>query len=229
MVHSLHRALKLSELFRCCHMDGALFSMRRYAENQIIDDTLDGSAAVGLVVSGQVDTYHVTMDGREIHLRSLGAGECFGLHDLLVEADAQAVIYCTKDAAIGYILKADLLRMMETDQNLTLQYAKLCNAELQFLLRRIEYLTGQSCRDRLVSYLLSQRGPDGRIALSCSREELARHLDMSRATLFRELAALQRQGLVKNEKGLLWIPDACALEQPSKPSSDRGCSHGPIR
>ena len=49
--------------------------------------------------------------------------------------------------------------------------------------------------------------------LSGSREDLARRLGVSRAALFRELAALQSMGVLRSEGNLLTVLNAPALEK----------------
>ena len=49
--------------------------------------------------------------------------------------------------------------------------------------------------------------------LTGSREDLARRLGVSRAALFRELAALQSMGVLRSEGILLTVLDAPALEK----------------
>lgn len=194
-------------------MDDTCFILRHYSKNQMIDDVVDGVAMVGLVISGEVDVYSVAVDGRDIRLNTLHTGECFGIYNLLADMEMQTVLHCGEDSEIGYLPKKVLLQMMETDNRLALRYARVCNEKLQFLLRRIEFMTLQSCRGKLVSYLLAQRDRSGMVHISGSREELARHLGMSRATLFREIAALQQQGVLQSRNGTLCIPDTDAMER----------------
>ena len=51
---------------------------------QIISDSMHGLSGVGVVENGRVDIYAVALDGRDVQLNSIGAGECFGICNLLV-------------------------------------------------------------------------------------------------------------------------------------------------
>ena len=99
------------------------------------------------------------------------------------------------------------------DAGLSLRYAELCNQKLQFLLRRIELLTMQSCRGRVIAHLLAGQDRNGCVKPTGSREDLARQLGVSRAALFRELAALQSMGVLRSEGNLLTVLDTPALEK----------------
>ncbi len=209
----MQNALSVSALFQGCAVDAKLFSIRHYKKNRMIDDTPNGEPCVGLIVSGSLDVYSVAADGSDIHLNTLCAGQCFGIYNLLAKAQMRTVLHCVEETVIAYLPKKTLLRLMEENQRLALQYAKLCNEKMQFLLHRIELLTTQSARSRLAHYLLAQRGADGRISLRHTPEILARHLGISRATWFREMAYFQRQGLLRKEKDSLFLPDVLAMEQ----------------
>ena len=64
----------------------------------------------------------------------------------------------------------------------------------------------------MIGYLLSQQNKAGRVIPDCSREDLARRLDVSRAALFRELAFLQSQGLLTLADREIVIVDQAGLE-----------------
>ena len=70
---------------------------------------------------------------------------------LLAGAELETVLRCGEETEVLYIPKPVLLACMERDAGLSLRYAELCNQKLQFLLRRIELLTMQSCRGRVIA------------------------------------------------------------------------------
>ena len=111
----------------------------------------------------------VAVDGRDVWLNSLYTGECFGIYNLVAASDLETVLCCGEDTVICYIDKVTLRRWMETDQKLAFQYAALCNAKLQFLIKRIEQLTTQTCCGKIAAYLLAHRSADGQVKSSCSR------------------------------------------------------------
>ncbi|MDO4800362.1 MAG: Crp/Fnr family transcriptional regulator [Bacillota bacterium] len=178
---------------------------------QLVSDEVGGIASVGIVRSGRIDVYSVAPDGRDVQLNSLYAGDCFGISNLLAEAELPTMLKCGEHAEVIYIAKARFQSLLRSDAQLALAYAELCNQKIQFLLRRIELLTIQSCRGKLIAFFLSQ--PDvAEIVLHGSREDLAARIGVSRATLFRELSALQSMGLIHAEASVVRILDRDALE-----------------
>ena len=186
---------------------------RDFSPGQILSDRPGGVPSVGLVLSGGVAVYSVALDGKDVQLSALGRGECFGVCNLLADAELETVLRCTAPTRVLYIPKDALLDCMSRDPALALRYAALCNRKLQFLLRRIELLTMQSCRGRVIAYLLERQDQAGTVALTGSREDLARQLGVSRAALFRELSALQGAGAIRAEGDRIRLVDRSALEE----------------
>ncbi|MBQ6528240.1 MAG: winged helix-turn-helix domain-containing protein, partial [Clostridia bacterium] len=93
--------------------------------------------------------------------------------------------------------------LLEKDRAFSMRYIRLTQRKLQFLLRRIELLTTQNHQVRLIVWLLGQESEE--IRFPGNREELAAHLGMSRAALFRELAQLDGAGLISTKGTLVRI------------------------
>ena len=207
----IQEKLAISPLLAALPLNPADVSERRFHAGQIISDRPGGVPAVGLILSGRVDAYSVALDGKDVQLSSLAAGECFGVCNLLAQAELETVLRCAEDSDVLYIPKPVLLRLMRQDVDFALRYAALCNKKLQFLIRRIELLTMQSCRGRVIAYLL-ERQVDHTVHLTGSREDLARQLGVSRAALFRELSALQGRNAIRAEGSIIHLLDEPLLE-----------------
>lgn len=208
----LTRYLSLSPFLRGCPLTPEVVRLRDFRTGQIVSDQPEGISCVGLILSGRVEVYSVALDGRDIQLNDLKKGECFGICNLMADAELDTVLRCATDTRVLYIPKTALLGCLEHNTELALCYAALCNEKLQFLIQRIELLTMQSCRGKIIAYLLAHQDTSGAVTNTGSREELARHLGMSRAALFRELAALQNLGALWTEGSTITVRDASLLE-----------------
>ena len=185
----------------------------RFRAGQMLSDNARGVSCVGVVERGRVDVYAVALDGREVQLNTLGAGDCFGICNLLAASTMQTVLQCAEDTTVRFIEKNELIEAMNRDAGLATAYAALCNTKIQFLLSRIEMLTMQSCRGKVLAFLLTEKDENGRVCLHGTREELASRLGVSRAALFRELGALQSKGCLTSGEGVFFIRDIPALEK----------------
>lgn len=195
-------------------------SERDFRAGQIISDRPGGIPAVGMIISGRVDVYSVALDGKDVLLNSLATGECFGVCNLLAKAELETVLRCAEDSTILYITKPVLLALMKQDVGFAMRYAEMCNQKIQFLIRRIELLTMQSCRGRVIAYLLEKQDSSNTVHLTGSREDLARQLGVSRAALFRELSTLQGRNAISADGNTIHLSDVTLLEDMLYHSND---------
>ena len=208
----LQEAVAASPLFHGCKRYVDSMSVKVFRKGQIVSDRQMGQEILGLVVRGSVEVYSIAMDGREIMLSQLKRGDCFGIINLFTNTELPTVLKCGRDTTLLTIPKKKLLELMKNDKELTLRYACICNEKMQFLIKRIEFLTMQSGRNKLIQYLLMRPEQEGLIGLECSKESLASMLGISRASLFRELACLQERKLIDQEPGGIRIRNREQLE-----------------
>lgn len=202
-----------SPIFHDCGLDAASFSPRCYRKGQIVSDMPNGRASVGLVASGGIDVYSIAMDGSEVKLSTLGRGEAFGICNLFAASDLETVLKCREDALVLFIAKDDLIAAIAASPDTLIRYARICNEKIQFLIRRIELLTMQSCRGKLLEYLITQSDTSGMLELTASKEQLAKELGVGRASLFRELSLLQGEGLIKAAGSFIFVLNKPALQE----------------
>jgi CRP/FNR family transcriptional regulator len=84
---------------------------------------------------------------------------------------------------------------------------------------RIINLEYRSVRERLISFLLTMSHRFGHeteegvmIGLPLKHQDIASSINSSRETTSRELSALERKGLLKNEQSQILLQDVHALE-----------------
>ena len=208
----LSQRLSLSALLTGVTLPGEKVSAQIFRCGQIVSDTPRGIPSIGLITRGRIGVYSVALDGKDILLNELSTGECFGICNLLAQSELETVLRCSVETEILYIPKAVLLESMAADGTLALRFAAVCSEKIQFLLKRIELLTMQSCRGRVVAFLLAHSKEGGEVIFRGSREDLARHLGVSRAALFRELAALQTMGAIESHGNLFHVIKPDQLE-----------------
>jgi len=209
----IEKAWAASPLFSGCPLQDIPRNACRFRSGQMVSDHPKGEPSVGLVLSGRVDVYSVAIDGRDTQLNSLTFGECFGIGNLFMEGELPTVLRCMEETSLLYIAKEQIVKMLRRDREFSLRYAKLCNEKIQFLIRRIEHLTIQSCRSKVIAYLLAHLDNQGEVKLPYTREEWARYLGVSRAALFRELATLQEQGALAIRNNVFITAEKKLLER----------------
>ncbi len=198
-------SISLSPLFANSMMSEELFTSRKFKKRELVTEDFCGIPCVGIICSGVIEVFSVAHDGKGVRLSQLRQGDCFGISNLFSKNELPTVLKCKSDVEILYIKKSDVIEHIASNPNFALIYAKYCNDKINFLLRRIELLTTESAKNKLIAYFLQARGADGNVQLDCSKERLATVLGISRAALFRELAFLQNEGYIEMAQSTIKI------------------------
>jgi CRP-like cAMP-binding protein len=199
-------------LIEACGIPSSVLLRNQYSKGQIIGDCLKERPVVVFIESGSIDVFSVSLDGKEVLLSTLSQGEVFGISNLFEEEDLRTVLQCKTDCVAVSVLKSVLRTAILQRPQAMIEYAKLCNRKIQFLIKRIEQLTLNSGRIKVVEHLLSHTS-DREVELQLeSKESLALTLGISRAALFRELSALQKIGAVEGSGSKVHIINRTILE-----------------
>ena len=118
----LSQKLALSALLTDVTLPGEKVSTQVFRCGQIVSDTPRGIPSIGLITRGRIEVYSVALDGKDILLNELSAGECFGICNLLAQSELETVLRCSVETEILYIPKAVLLESMAADGTLALRF-----------------------------------------------------------------------------------------------------------
>ena len=108
--------------------------------------------------------------------------------------------------------KADFRKLLGRDERLLKRYLTLCNKKIMYLAYKIELMGMSGCGSKLAFYLL-HNAVDGRVVLDVSKEQFAKFLNVSRASLFRTLTEFQDKKLIEDRGGEILILDMEGLRQ----------------
>ncbi|MCR4955535.1 MAG: Crp/Fnr family transcriptional regulator [Lachnospiraceae bacterium] len=181
-------------------------------KNCIANEVYSGREYVGIIVSGIMDVYSVLADATEVRMSQLKEGDIYGICNLFYDYERETILKCKNDCEIIFIAKEDFKELLFENQELMKRYLSLCNEKIAFLLRRTEILAMQSCKTKVIIYLLSSVS-DGKVVLKDSKETLAKSLGISRAALFRELSDLKKKQLIKVSGHTISISSTEKLEE----------------
>ena len=88
----LERRLAQSPLLAGVSLPAEQARVQSFPAGHILSDRPGGVPSVGLILSGRVEVYSVALDGKDVQLSTLPAGECFGVCNLLAGAELETVL-----------------------------------------------------------------------------------------------------------------------------------------
>ena len=175
------------------------FNIIKYKRNEIILSPSSSIRQLGIILSGSA----VVKKGNT-QMSVLKTGEIFGGVTLFSDAAVpMTTIYAQVECEVMFMSKSSFDSLLFSDRKVMEDFLHYLTQRIEFLTSRIESLSAGGCEQKLLSYLtLISVDGTAKIA-SCA--ELARKLDVSRASLYRAISSLSEDGFIYRDKNTFKI------------------------
>ncbi len=173
-----------------------------FGSNECIYVPGQKNVALGIIMRGKAEDFSAD-PGKDVLIRTLSAGDMFGVSALFDKKAAfSSKIVAKGGARVLFISEDSLSQMLENDKTIMYNYIKFMSERIRFLNEKIMYFTAGSTERRLALYLASLGKKT--IKMSISMTDLANTLDVGRASLYRAFDKLSEDGyIIKSEKIVL--------------------------
>lgn len=170
-----------------------------YKKNETIYSEKLFDRSLCVILKGKAIVYKTNAEKRRIIMSKLGVSDCFGMAALFHEAgEFPTEVIAASECRTLSISKEQIIRAFEDCPQIAVNYATVLTERVHFMNRQIEALTCSDLKERLLYFLSTlPAGESGQIELPFSMLELAGMLNMGRASLYRTIAALTQEGLIK--------------------------------
>ena len=177
----------------------------------------DSSAdCLGLVIvkSGQLRTYILSEDGREITISRLFEYDVSLLSASCVMPDMQfnIMIEAEKDSAFWSIPACLFKNLVDESLAVSNFSRNLLSSNFSELMWLIEQIMWKSVDKRLAAFLIEECQLEGSQVLKVTHEKIANHLGTAREVVTRMLRYFQSEGMVQLTRGTIEITDKAKLE-----------------
>lgn len=174
-----------------------------------------GETAQGFVIvlSGRVDVFLTGQSGREILLYSVSPGQsCIQTTLGLLGGDHYAGEAIThEDCRVVLVPRVRFLGLMDSSPAFRGFVFSAFAQRMQTMMQVLEKLAFQRVEARLAERLLEIAGEDGTV--NATQAELAVAIGSAREVVSRRLDALARRGIVRSERGRVYLQDIPALRE----------------
>ncbi len=160
---------------------------------------------IGIIMSGSAKVCRTGETGNVVTVRSMSAGEVFGVASVFGEwKQGKSSVVAKTDCKVLYASEDELKNIFRQFPTVAVNYISFLSDRIRFLNRRIDAFSAGSAVQKLYEYLVSQ-SVDGVVTLDFGLAELARRLKMGRSSLYRSLEVLQESGLVTRNKNTFTV------------------------
>ena len=167
-----------------------------------------------LIRSGQLRTYILSEDGREITLNRLFDYDVCLLSASCVMPDMQfnVMIEAEKDSEFWSIPACLFKNLMDSSVTVSNFANSLMSSHFSELMWLMEQIMWKSFDKRLAAFLLEESRLDDTTELKITHEKIASHLGTAREVVTRMLRYFQSEGMVRLTRGAVEITDEKKLE-----------------
>ena len=158
----------------------------------------DAKRRLGVLVSGKAEVYKPAGTGRVL-MSVLTPGALLGAASLFL-ADAHAVteVDALTPCEVLFFDEETLKTLMQENFALAENYFCYLTERIHFLTGRIESIASPTVADKLLNYL-AQNAENGAVGIPHGYNRLASTLSVSRASLYRVMDELEREGRIARE------------------------------
>ena len=182
---------------------------RKVAKGTHIHDSSSECLGLVMVRSGQLRTYILSEDGREITLSRLFEYDVSLLSASCVMPDLQlnVMIEAEKDSEL-WSIPACLFKNLADESLAVSNFSRnLISSNFSELMWLMEQIMWKSFDKRLAGFLLEEASIEEDSNLKITHEKIANHLGTAREVVTRMLRYFQSEGMVKLTRGTIEIVD----------------------
>ncbi len=197
----------------------AFSRLQRFAAKDVVFLKGDPGDSLYAIVSGRVGITTTSEGGKEIFLNILGPGEVFGEIALLDGKERTAGARALDPAELLRVDQADFLPFLERNPKLSIRLMRILCERIRWTSDIIEDTIVLDIPHRLAKRLLtlvSQYGKPTRngvtIDIKLSQENLGQMLGVTRESVNKGLRALEAQGIIVHDHGIINVTDIASLE-----------------
>lgn len=196
---------------------GAESCRRLEEEGKVINRSFDvqesvTGRAVYLVLSGTCAVYSAD-SSHPVLLRYLHTGDIFGVATVFSEKETISKIEARSRLTLATVSRDVIRELCRENEQFLDAYLAYLSDRIAFLNGKISTIAAGNADRRLASWILSNVDRDSdELVLSVSISDLARLLDLGRASLYRAFDELTRRGHIKKIGNHIVILDKAALK-----------------
>ncbi|MCW8944306.1 MAG: Crp/Fnr family transcriptional regulator [Sedimenticola sp.] len=169
---------------------------RHFNEDESVFQIGQPATHIFQVITGEVHLSRHSGEGQRVLLFRAYAGDYFA------EASLNSSTYhCTavaKTLSSIRLFNADEVRLLlQENSEFAMAWISRLSTELRRQRASVERLNLKPAADRVIHYLLTEGQPMGEVELTGTLSELSEILGMSRETLYRTLAQMQKSGSIE--------------------------------
>lgn len=204
---------KLSEDEKRMVKSGAVLA--KYEKGRLIHGGAEDCLGMIYIISGEIRTYIISEEGREITLFHLYAGDpcVFSAACAISQLTFETVISAQRDCEMLVINTGIFSRLTEQNIYVRCFMFELIANRFSTVMWAVQEILFKGFDRRLAAFLVGEYARTGSLEIRMTHEEIARRVSSAREVVARMLKRFDMDGLVETKRGAILIKDIGTLRQ----------------
>lgn len=166
----------------------------RFSLGEHIPFRKEASSRIGILLEGKAKVF--SAEDEKTILNRLEPGNLFGVSSLYSGAEADTVIVAAAQSTVLFIDEGNMDPLFE-DRKTRENLISFLTGRIRFLTEKIASFTAGSAEQKLAHYLTGKVDESGLVSSFRSYSELAKSLNLGRASLYRALEKMEEEGAIR--------------------------------
>jgi len=181
-------------------------------KKQILFTEGETGHSIYFCVSGNIQLYKTTGEGREIVIKTIKSGEIFA-EVILFEGNKYPVSALSLASGQVYVIPKKQISCLLNNEDFRNDFISMLMKKQRYLVNQIKYLTLHDVEERLFLFLREQYGKQTEITPSISKKDMAAAIGTTPESLSRLLLRLKQENKLKWEEKIIVIDPKVWQEQ----------------
>ena len=183
---------------------------RKVPRHTVIVHAGDQTDSLFVIINGSAKVLNRDVEGNEVILTILGAGECFGEMGLIDGSPRSADVVANESCELLVIAKSDFKKVLAENIDLCLNIMKSLVLRLREANRKIESLALMDVYGRVAKLLLDFSVEENGLRVirrKVTKQDMAKMVGASREMVSRVMKDLERSGYIRVEEGRIVLTE----------------------
>lgn len=188
---------RTNELLKHIH-----YQIKRFSKNDVVAISGEQITHLHIILSGSVRGEMIDYSGKTIKIEDIEAPHPLATAFLFGKENKFPVtVSANNDVKILAVPISEFLKLLQMDLNILKNYLDSISSRTQFLSQKLHFLSFKTIKEKVAHYLLQKAGERlHSIELKNTQQQLADLFGVTRPSLARVLAEMQRKKLIVTEK-----------------------------
>lgn len=185
------------------YLNDGSFKICTYGKNNIIHFSGDQCLKLEIMLSGKLNVERIDEKGNLMIIAEFFDGDIVGGHLLFSKNPYYPMNITAKQPSVLLSISKDrLFSLFSDNQSFLRDYLELLSDNVLILRDKLNHYMNRTIREVIMNYLQNERKKhhSERIELNMTKKSLAEKMGVQRTSLSRELAKMQKDGLIVYDK-----------------------------